>query len=128
EAAARAKGATRLVGVTVLTSLDDADLAEVGTGPVAATVARRAELALASGLDGVVASPVETAAPRERRGPGARPAPAGGRAARAAAGDQKRVAPRREARAAGADYVVVGRPIRDAADPRAAALAIAAEL
>jgi orotidine-5'-phosphate decarboxylase len=128
-AAAAARGGVKLLGVTVLTSLDDRDLEEVGTGPsVAAVVARRAALAAEAGLDGVVSSPTEAAAIRSARGsdflivtPGVRPLGA-------AAGDQKRIATPAGARAAGADLVVVGRPIRDAADPRAAASAIAAEL
>jgi orotidine-5'-phosphate decarboxylase len=125
EAAARAKGPRmRLLGVTVLTSLDDHDLAEVGTGPVAETVLRRAELAMASGLDGVVASPLETAALRARLGPEAIIVTPGVRPAGAGAADQKRTATPEQARAAGASYIVVGRPIRDAADPRAAASAI----
>jgi len=131
EAAARARGATRLLGVTVLTSLVDRDLAEIGAEPsVESVVARRATLAMEAGLDGVVASPLEAA--RVARAapdgflivtPGVRPA-----GADAPGDDQARVATPRAARAAGATHVVVGRPIRDAADPRAAALAIAAEL
>jgi orotidine-5'-phosphate decarboxylase len=129
EAAVRARGPVRLLGVTVLTSLDDADLAEVGSGPsVAALVARRAALAAAAGLDGVVAAPSEAAALRAAVPPAFLIVTPGVRPAGAAAGDQKRVATPRAARAAGADLVVVGRPIRDAADPRAAAAAVAAEL
>ena len=127
--AARDGGATRVLAVTVLTSLDDADLAEIGAhGPIAALVQRRAELAIAAGCDGVVASPHEVAAIRAIAPstflvvtPGVRPAGS-------AAGDQKRVMTPREARAAGADLVVVGRPLRDAPDPAAAARAIADEL
>ena len=129
EAAAKARGATKLLGVTVLTSMDDHDLAEVGTGPgVGAVVARRAALAVAAGLQGVVtavtdAAAVRAAVPRDFLivTPGVRPAGT-------AAGDQKRIATPAAARAAGADLIVVGRPIRDAADPRAAAAAIVAEL
>jgi orotidine-5'-phosphate decarboxylase len=129
EAAVRARGPVKLLGVTVLTSLDDADLAEVGTGPsVAAVVARRAALAAAAGLDGVVASPGEAAALRAALPAGRLIVTPGVRPAGAAAGDQKRVATPAAAIAAGADLVVVGRPIRDAADPRAAAAAILAEL
>lgn len=131
EAAREAGGEPRLhiLAVTVLTSMDDQDVAEVGAAEaVEDLVVRRTQLAMEAGCDGVVASPVEAA--RLRRGapddflivtPGVRPA--GG-----AAGDQKRVTTPRQARQAGADLVVVGRPIRDAADPRAAARAIAAEL
>ena len=137
EAAVRAAAAgtgagqagTRVLAVTVLTSLDDADLADIGaTGPVAALVRRRAELAIAAGCHGVVASPHEVAAIRAIAPPGFAIVTPGVRPAGAAAGDQKRVMTPREARAAGADLVVVGRPLRDAADPAAAARAIAAEL
>jgi len=134
EAAAKTRGATKLLGVTVLTSMDDHDLAEVGTGPsVAAVVARRAALAVAAGLQGVVsavtdAAAVRAAAPRELLivTPGIRPA--GGEAKRSPGDDQKRIATPAAARAAGADLIVVGRPIRDAEDPRAAAAAIQSEL
>jgi orotidine-5'-phosphate decarboxylase len=113
----------------VLTSLDDADLAQIGAhGPVGDLVRRRAELAVAAGCGGLVASPHEAAALRASVPadfwivtPGVRPAGA-------AHGDQKRVATPASARAAGADLVVVGRPLRDAPDPAAAARAIVAEL
>lgn len=129
EAAVRAAGATRVLAVTVLTSLDEADLVAIGAqGPVRELVLRRAELAREAGCAGVVASPHEITALRERLPgdflivtPGVRPAGA-------AVGDQKRVMTPREARHAGADLVVVGRPLRDAADPAAAASAIVAEL
>jgi orotidine-5'-phosphate decarboxylase len=126
--AARDAGDTRVLAVTVLTSLDDADLAATGCiGPVSDLVRRRAELAAAAGCDGVVASPHEIATVRAAAPellvvtPGVRPAGAD-------KGDQKRVMTPREARAAGADLVVVGRPLRDAADPAAAARAIVDEL
>lgn len=132
EAARRAGGGTKLLGVTVLTSLDDKDLADVGVqGGVEAMVVKRALLAAECGLAGVVASPREAARIRAATPPGflivtpgVRPAAGEG----AAVGDQKRVATAAAARAAGADFVVVGRPVRDAADPRAAAAAIIAEL
>jgi orotidine-5'-phosphate decarboxylase len=121
----------RILAVTVLTSLDRRDLAEVGEGvEPAELVVRRARLAIDAGADGVVASPQEAAAVRQIAPPGflivtpgVRPTDGAG-----AIGDQKRVATARSARAAGADLVVVGRPIRDAADPAAAARAIAAEI
>ena len=128
--AARDTGDARVLAVTVLTSLDDADLAQIGcTGPVAELVRRRAELAAAAGCHGVVASPHEIAVVRAAAPqllvvtPGVRPA---GTVARA--DDQMRVMTPREARAAGADLVVVGRPLRDASDPAAAARAIVDEL
>jgi orotidine-5'-phosphate decarboxylase len=126
---ARGSARTKIVGVTVLTSLDDTDLGAVGQSrPAADQVKRLALLAQESGLDGVVCSPQEVAMLRAacRRGfllvvPGIRPAGA-------AAGDQKRVQTPRDAIAAGADYLVIGRPITEAPDPGAAARAIAAEL
>jgi orotidine-5'-phosphate decarboxylase len=129
EAAVRAAGPTRVLAVTVLTSLDDADLAQIGAqGPVRDLVVRRAELAIAAGCAGVVASPHEIAAIRAIAPLGFLIVTPGVRPAGAATGDQKRVMTPREARLAGADLVVVGRPLRDAPDPAAAARAIAAEL
>jgi len=121
EAAVSGAGAdVRVLAVTVLTSLDAGDLAADGNPlPVEELVVRRARLAREAGCAGVVASPQEAAAIRA-----AVPAPflivtPGVRLA-AAADDQKRVATPRAAREAGADAVVVGRPIRDAEDRRAA--------
>ncbi len=130
EAAVAARGEhMRILAVTVLTSLDDDDLAAVGArGPVAELVATRARLAIAAGCDGVVASPHEIAAIRKLAPPGFLIVTPGIRPAGADAGDQKRVMTPREARAAGADLVVVGRPLRDAPDPAAAARAIVNEL
>jgi orotidine-5'-phosphate decarboxylase len=129
EAAARAAGPVKLLGVTVLTSLDDRDLAEVGVeADVEATVARRAQLAMESGLDGVVASPREASRIRAAAPGGFLIVTPGIRPAGGEPGDQKRIATPRGAVEAGADYIVVGRPVRDAADPRAAAEAIVAEL
>ena len=129
EAAVRACGDARILAVTVLTSLDDADLAEIGAeGPVADLVRRRAELAIAAGCHGVVASPHEVAAIRAGAPPGFVVVTPGVRPAGSAAGDQKRVMTPREARAAGADMVVVGRPLRDAPDPAAAARTVVDEL
>jgi orotidine-5'-phosphate decarboxylase len=127
-AAAAGRRRMRLLGVTVLTSLDESDLDSVGqAGPVAAQVRRLALLARDSGLDGVVCSPHEVAALRAACGrdfllvvPGIRPAGA-------ATGDQKRVLTPRQALDAGADYLVIGRPITAAPDPAAAARAIRAE-
>jgi orotidine-5'-phosphate decarboxylase len=124
-----AGGGTRILAITVLTSLDDADLAAIGAvGPVRDLVVRRALLAADAGCDGVVASPHEIEAIRAAVGdrllvvtPGVRPAGSD-------AGDQKRIMTPRAARAAGADLVVIGRPLRDAADPAAAARAVVGEL
>jgi prolyl-tRNA synthetase len=130
-AAAHRAGAKRprVLAVTVLTSLDERDLEEVGArGPLDELVVRRARLAAEAGADGVVASPREAALVRAAAPAGFLIVTPGVRPAGAAAGDQKRVLTAAEARAAGADLVVVGRPIRDAADPAAIARAIAAEL
>ena len=129
-AAAGAKGSgLKLLAVTVLTSYDDEDLLEAGYRfGVAAMVQRRAEQARALGVDGVVASAAEAAEIRRTLGsemilvtPGIRPAGA-------EVGDQKRVATPASAVSSGADYIVVGRPITGAPDPRAAAISIVAEI
>ena len=130
ETAARA-GVPRpkLLGVTVLTSLDDDDLHAAGVaGSVESQVVRLARLAQDSGLDGVVCSPKEIVPIRRACGPGLILLVPGIRPAGAAPGDQKRVMTPREAADAGATYLVIGRPITDAPDPRAAALAIAEAL
>jgi len=129
EAAVEHAGPMRILAVTVLTSLDEADLTAIGAqGPIGQLVTRRAQLAMAAGCHGVVASPHEVGAIRTVAPAGFLLVTPGVRPAGAAAGDQKRVMTPREARAAGADLVVVGRPLRDAADPAAAARAIVAEL
>lgn len=118
-----------VLGVTVLTSLDDASLQSIGFATNAIdTAVRLARLAQTSGLRGVVASPHEITAIREACGrdfviltPGIRPSGAD-------AGDQRRTMTPREAVSAGADYIVVGRPITNAADPRSAALRIVEEM
>jgi orotidine-5'-phosphate decarboxylase len=130
EAAARGGHAPPLViAVTVLTSLDGAALKQTGVdADVLDQVLRLAALAHASGLDGVVASPRETAAIRQRCGPGftiVTPGIRGGTAATAVNDDQERTMGPADAMAAGASYIVVGRPIIAAADPRAAAETIA---
>ncbi len=119
-----------LVGVTVLTSLDEGALREAaGTAlPLAAEVVRRAERARAWGLDGIVCAAVDLAAARRVLGPGMVLVTPGIRPSGAPAADQRRVATPGEAVAAGADYLVVGRPVTEAADPRAALEAIAAEV
>jgi orotidine-5'-phosphate decarboxylase len=127
--AAREGGATKILAITVLTSLDEQDLVDVGaTGPIADLVKKRAALAIAAGCDGVVASPHEVTAIRAIAPAGFLIVTPGVRPAGAAAGDQKRVMTPKEARTAGADMVVVGRPLRDAADPAAAARAVVDEL
>ena len=129
-AVAGAKGSgAKILAVTVLTSYDDGDLAEAGYRfGVAELAKRRARQAAALGVDGLVASTAEAAALRACIGaemilvtPGIRPKGAG-------AGDQKRVATPAEAIRNGADYLVVGRPVTQAPDPRAAAEAIVAEI
>ena len=131
KAAADARGASnlRLLAVTVLTSYDDADLAAAGYDfTVTELVAERAAQARDMGIDGLVCSAEEAANLRKLIGhkmtlvtPGIRPAGA-------ATGDQKRIMTPAAAIAAGADYLVVGRPIVGAADPKAAAQAIVAEI
>jgi orotidine-5'-phosphate decarboxylase len=120
--------ATRLVAVTVLTSLDDADLAATGVADgAAAQVGRLADMARSAGLDGVVCSPREVAGLKARWPDGLFVVP-GVRPAGAAAGDQKRTMAPRDALAAGASLLVIGRPITAAPDPAAAARAIADDL
>jgi len=112
-----------ILAVTLLTSLDEGNLKEVGlVGPVRERVVRLAELARRAGVDGVVASPQEIIPIRQSCGPqfiivtpGIRPA-----FAEASRDDQKRVMTAKEAIVAGADYIVIGRPIRLAPDPAAA--------
>ena len=126
EAAADAKGDLKILAVTALTSLDRGDLDDLGFQcDVGQLVLSRARRALEAGCDGVVASGLEIRAMRrevDRRllvvTPGIRPVD------NRPEDDQKRVVTVEQAFADGADYIVVGRPIRDAADPRAAAEAI----
>jgi len=118
-----------LLGVTVLTSMDDADLLDAGYDATAPDlVVRRALDAEAAGMTGIVCSPLEVAALRRTLSPGALLVTPGIRPAGAAKGDQRRVMTPAEAVRAGADYLVIGRPIVDAPDPEAAAHAIAAEI
>jgi orotidine-5'-phosphate decarboxylase len=123
------EGNLRILAVTVLTSYDDADLKAAGyDATVKSLVASRAAAARRLGIDGLVCSPEEVANVRAIVGPGLALVTPGIRPAGAATGDQKRVATPAAAIAAGADYLVVGRPIIAAADPRAAAEAIVAEI
>ncbi|HXY40401.1 MAG TPA: orotidine-5'-phosphate decarboxylase [Vicinamibacteria bacterium] len=131
QAAARARGnaRTRLLAITVLTSHDEGALAAIGlAGPVPDAVRRLALLAQASGLDGVVCSPEEARLVREACGQGFLIVTPGIRPAGVASGDQARAATPLAALAAGADHIVVGRPIVAAPDPVAAAEAIVQEL
>jgi orotidine-5'-phosphate decarboxylase len=131
EAAAGALPAmgTRLLAVTILTSHDEETLDEIGVnGSMAESVRRLALLAKEAGADGVVASPHEVAIVREACGSGFLIVTPGIRPAGAAPGDQARAATPAAALAAGADYLVVGRPITAAADPAAAADAIVDEM
>ena len=128
KAACAEKGDTKILGVTVLTSMDRNDLIDLGFPEVIdirALVLSRARRALAAGCDGVVASGLEAVELRNELGtrlmivvPGIRPVE------NKPVDDQKRTVDVAQAVRNGADYIVVGRPIRDAADPRAAAEAI----
>ncbi|MCR4281986.1 MAG: orotidine-5'-phosphate decarboxylase [Bauldia sp.] len=127
--AARGSAGLKLLGVTVLTSMDDRDVAAAGYDrTVSALVATRAADAKAAGMDGVVVSPAEAAAARAIVGPSMAIVTPGIRPAGADAGDQRRIATPEAAIRAGADYLVVGRPITAAADPKAAAEAVVAEI
>jgi orotidine-5'-phosphate decarboxylase len=129
EAAVEAKPhPTKLLAVTILTSLSDDDLAEVGLPKSSEAVPTLALLAKETGCDGVVCAPRDVASVRAAVGtdllivtPGVRPAGAG-------ADEHARGATPREAIDAGADHIVVGRPVTGAPDPRAAAAAVAAEI
>ncbi len=126
EAAAAAKGDVKILGVTVLTSLDRGDLDDLGFDcDVETLVLSRARRALEAGCDGVISSGLEVSKLREHVNqkllvvaPGIRPVD------NRATDDQKRVVSPEQAFVNGADYVVVGRPIRDADDPAAAAAGI----
>lgn len=118
-----------LLGVTVLTSLDDAELARVGFhGTAIENAVRLAKVASAAGLRGVVASPLETSAIREACGPDLVIVTPGIRLPGDDAGDQRRTLTPREAVARGADYIVVGRPITSAKSRRDAAQRIVDEM
>ncbi len=129
--AAEAAGEARpiLLAVTVLTSLDADALAATGVaGGVRRQVLRLARMAMAAGADGLVCAPPEVAMLRDALGTGPVLVVPGVRPAGVAAGDQARTATPREVARAGADWLVVGRPITRAADPAAAAARIAAEI
>jgi orotidine-5'-phosphate decarboxylase len=123
------EGDLRILAVTVLTSYNDADLAAAGYDfTVPELVAKRAAQARDIGVDGLVCAVEEAVQVRAIAGAKLALVTPGIRPAGAAAGDQKRIATPAAAIAAGADYLVVGRPIIAAADPRAAAAAIVAEI
>lgn len=122
------RGGMKLLAVTVLTSVDETEVREMGwSGPVEELVSHRARAAIDCGIDGLICSGQEAA--RLRRELGSEPiiiTP--GIRAEQGGDDQKRTMTSREAFLAGADHIVVGRPIRNAADPRAAAEAMQAEI
>lgn len=125
----RGKSGLKVLAVTVLTSWDDADVKDAGFGQsLPDLAAKRADQAKSAGVDGLIASPLEAARLRKQVGtpmlivtPGVRPAGS-------SAGDQKRIMTPADAIRAGADQIVVGRPVTAAPDPGAAARAIVAEI
>ena len=128
-AAGLASARSKILGVTVLTSLSAEDLAQIGyQAALESLVARRVDQARSAGVDGVVTGPRETPLARRLGGAAFLVVNPGVRPAGVALDDQARAATPAEALAAGASHLVVGRPITAAADPRAAALAIAAEM
>jgi len=128
-AAVEAAPDTAIAAVTVLTSLGDSDLERIGmAGPLTDCVRRLAALAVEAGARGLVCSPREVAAVRAEVGPGITLITPGVRPSGSAAHDQVRTATPEEALRAGADLLVIGRPITGAPDPGAAAAAIAAPL
>ncbi len=129
EAAVAVRGDLRLLAVTVLTSNDAADLAALGVGgQPAEVVVQRARVAQAAGIDGVVCSGADLPRLRAALGPDLLAVCPGIRPAGPRSDDQKRTVDVPTAFAAGADYIVVGRPIRNAPDPRAAADAMVAQI
>lgn len=121
--------APKILAVTMLTSLDASDLEDLGIGrSVPDQVAELGRLACGNGADGIVCSPKEVAKMRVLLGPDALLVTPGVRPAGAAVGDQKRVATPADAVRDGSSHLVVGRPILEAADPRAAAAAVRREM
>jgi orotidine-5'-phosphate decarboxylase len=126
---ARGNSSLKILAVTVLTSYDDGDLKAAGYRlPVSELVAERARQAQALGVDGLVCSPEEASALRKLVGPQMSLVTPGIRPSGAETGDQKRIMTPARAIAAGADYLVVGRPVIEATEPKAAAEAIQAEI
>jgi orotidine-5'-phosphate decarboxylase len=129
DAAVQALPNTKIIGVTVLTSLCDADLDQIGlAGPVSDAACRLATLAVQAGARGLVCSPREVAAVRAEVGPDITLITPGIRPVGKDNNDQARVATPQAALRAGADLLVIGRPITSAADPGAAAAALGADL
>lgn len=129
EALAKLSDRPRLIAVTVLTSMEDDDLEQVGIGGgVAAQVARLATLAANSGLDGVVCSAMECEALRRDHGPDFQLVTPGIRPASAAADDQRRIVTPSQALILGSHYLVIGRPVTQAAEPLAALREIVTEI
>lgn len=129
EAAGTSRNRPSLLGVTILTSLDAQALRRVGfAGSPQSRALALARLAKTAGLDGVVASAREVRAIRRACGPGFLIVVPGVRPSSASRNDQARVATPSEAIRAGADYLVIGRPITEATDPRRAALEIVEEI
>lgn len=128
-AEARRDSGLKILAVTVLTSYDDGDLSEAGyRDQVQDLVKRRAAQARAIGIDGLVCAAEEAALLRPSIGPDMLLVTPGIRPADTASGDQKRVMTPAKAVAAGADYLVIGRPVLEASDPKAAAEAVIAEI
>jgi orotidine-5'-phosphate decarboxylase len=118
-----------LLAVTVLTSFDQQDVAEMGYScELSALVNERARQAMDAGVDGIVASPLDAAPVRKLVGPGTIIVTPGVRSAGAGKGDQKRVATPAQALAAGANYVVMGRQVTRAGDPAAEVARVLAEI
>lgn len=125
----RGDSATKLLAVTVLTSFDQDDLADLGYAtPIADLVDLRVKNARASGINGIVCSPLEVKRVRALAGPDMKLVIPGVRSAGADKGDQKRVATPTEAMQDGADYLVIGRQVTRAADPRHACEQILSEI
>jgi orotidine-5'-phosphate decarboxylase len=126
---ARGNSGSKILAVTVLTSYNEADLQDAGyRHTIADLVATRTQQAKALGIDGIVCSPEEATALRRIVGDGMSLVTPGIRPAGSASGDQKRIMTPARAIAAGADYLVVGRPVVEAADPKAAADSIQVEI
>ncbi len=125
----RGESKAKLLAVTVLTSFDEDDLADLGYQvPVANLVELRVRKAVESGMEGIVCSPIEVVRVRQVGGPGLTLVIPGSRSPGAATGDQKRVATPTEAMQNGADYLVIGRQVSRSDDPAKACEAILAEL